>query len=73
MVSLKELVVVEGGTAAITSHFLQFSDPDSDDAHLTFTLATPPQLGQLELTSDPGMSQSFLSSIYIFYSKDLII
>ena len=48
------VTVNEGGTVAITSSALNYTDAGNNPATMTYTLTTAPQNGQFELTTNPG-------------------
>ena len=48
------VTVNEGGTVAITSSALDYTDTGNNPATMTYTLTTAPQNGQFELTTNPG-------------------
>ena len=50
--------VAEGGTDTITNAELQYVDVGQPPSSVTFTVTSGPDNGQLELTSDPGLSIS---------------
>ena len=52
--SNKELVVKEGDRQRISTEFLSFTDVDSEPGGLLYHVFDGPELGHIELTSQPG-------------------
>lgn len=67
--------VDEGGNVEITNGELQFTDADNTAGQLTYEVWTPPNNGQVELSTDPGTpatswTQADINNGSLFYFHD---